>query len=61
MNVNDFFHYAEIILNGLLALHVFALFIVNMTDTKKDDELVAKAYRAIEIVAGIVHSAKVKQ
>ena len=61
MNVNDFFHYAEIILNGLLALHVFALFVVNMTDTKKDDEVVTKVYRAIEVAAGIVRSAKVKQ
>lgn len=61
MNVSAFFHYAEIIINGLLALHVFALFVVNMTDTKKDDEVVAKVYRAIEIIAGIVRSSKVKQ
>lgn len=44
-----------------IAIHGVALLIVNMTPTPKDDEaldnytkVVVKAYRAIEILAGIV-------
>jgi hypothetical protein len=35
-------------------LHSAALVIVNLTKTPKDDDFVAKAYKLIEIVAGIV-------
>lgn len=51
---------AWIIANGpevigvLLAIHGAALAIVNLTPTPKDDEYVAKYYRIIEILAGIV-------
>lgn len=45
----------------LVAAHALALAIVNMTDTPKDNELVAKAYKYIEFLAGIVKPSKVKQ
>jgi hypothetical protein len=38
----------------LVAAHALALAIVNLTPTPKDDEAVAKFYRVIEILAGIV-------
>lgn len=37
----------------VLALHGAALLIVNLTDTPKDDALVARFYRAVELFAGI--------
>jgi hypothetical protein len=42
------------VLGGLLAAHALAIFIVNLTPTPKDDEYVAKAYKVIEWVAGVV-------
>lgn len=44
-----------------LAAHALAIAIVNLTDTPKDNEYVAKAYRYIEFAAGIVRPKKVKQ
>jgi hypothetical protein len=44
---------AEIVA-ALLAVHAAALAIVNLTPTPKDNEVVAKYYRVIEIFAGIV-------
>jgi hypothetical protein len=38
----------------LLAIHALALLIVNLTPTQKDDQAVAKYYRLVEILAGIV-------
>lgn len=38
----------------LFAVHALALAIVNLTPTPKDDAVVAKYYRIIEILAGIV-------
>lgn len=38
----------------LFAIHAAALAVVNLTPTPKDDEYVAKFYRFIEILAGIV-------
>ncbi len=38
----------------LFAAHALALAIVNLTPTPKDDAAVAKFYRVIEILAGIV-------
>lgn len=38
----------------LIAIHAVALLIVNMTKTQKDNEVVAKYYRIVEILAGIV-------
>lgn len=37
----------------ILALHGAAVLIVNLTDTPKDDDLVARFYRGIELFAGI--------
>jgi len=36
------------------ALHILALAIVNLTPTPKDDEIYGKAYKVIEMIAGIV-------
>ena len=38
----------------LFAIHALALTIVNVTPTPKDDAVVVKYYRIIEILAGIV-------
>ena len=37
----------------LLALHGAAVLIVNLTDTPKDDDAVARFYRGVELFAGI--------
>lgn len=37
----------------LISLHALAVVIVNLTDTPADDEFVGKAYKVIEILAGI--------
>lgn len=42
------------IIAALFAVHAAALAIVNLTPTPKDDAVVAKYYRVIEILAGIV-------
>lgn len=46
-------HLPEIVAT-LFAIHAAALAIVNLTPTPKDDAYVAKFYRVIEILAGIV-------
>ena len=38
----------------LLAAHGLAVAIVNLTPTPKDDSIVAKAYKVIEFLAGLV-------
>ena len=38
----------------LAALHVLALAIVNVTPSKRDDELYNKLYKIIELFAGII-------
>lgn len=45
---------AKSLLEILFALHALAVVIVNLTPTQKDNEAVAKYYRIIEILAGIV-------
>ena len=50
----------EVILSVLLAAHGLALAIVNLTPTPKDNDIVAKVYRGIELAAGIV-TPKVKE
>lgn len=45
----------------ILAAHGLALAIVNMTDTPKDNELLAKVYKYVEFLAGIVKPSKAKQ
>lgn len=42
------------IMGVLFAIHAAALAIVNLTPTPKDNEAVAKYYRILEILAGIV-------
>lgn len=42
------------LLAALIAVHAAALAIVNLTPTPKDDAIVAKLYRVIEILAGVV-------
>ena len=42
------------IVAALFAIHAAALAIVNLTPTPKDDAAIAKFYRVIEILAGIV-------
>lgn len=39
---------------AIAAVHLAAVAIANLTPTPKDDEVIAKIYRAIEILAGIV-------
>lgn len=39
---------------ALFAIHAAATVIVNLTPTPADDKVVAKYYRVIEILAGIV-------
>lgn len=45
---------AKSLLEILFAVHALAVVIVNLTPTQKDNEAVAKYYRIIEILAGIV-------
>lgn len=42
------------LLTVLFAIHALALTIVNLTPTPKDDAAVAKFYRVLEILAGII-------
>lgn len=46
--------HAKTLVEILVAIHALALVIVNLTPTKKDDAAVAKYYRVVEILAGIV-------
>ena len=48
------FEHIQTALSLFLAGHGLALVIVNMTKTPKDNEALAKAYKLIEVVAGIV-------
>lgn len=52
--LNAFLDHAQTALQLVIAAHALALVIVNLTPTPKDDEAVAKFYRAIEFLAGIV-------
>jgi hypothetical protein len=45
---------AQHLVEILLAVHALALLIVNLTPTQKDNQAVAKYYRVVEILAGIV-------
>lgn len=42
------------IIAALFAIHAAALAIVNLTPTPDDNKVVAKYYRVIEVLAGIV-------
>lgn len=52
--MNQFFDHVQQLLAVLFAIHALALTIVNLTPTPKDDAAVAKFYRVLEILAGIV-------
>lgn len=43
---------------GILAViagaHALAVAVVNLTPTPKDDEIVGKVYKVVEVVAGVV-------
>jgi hypothetical protein len=45
---------AQQLVEILLAIHGVAILIVNLTPTPKDNEVVAKYYRVIEVLAGII-------
>ncbi len=45
---------AQQLVEILLAVHGVAILVVNLTPTPKDNEVVAKYYRIIEVLAGIV-------
>lgn len=49
-NIQD--HWAEIV-TFAAAVHVIALTIVNLTPSKKDDEVYNRLYKIIEYAAGI--------
>lgn len=46
--------YLDVALQGALAAHALAVFIVNLTETPKDNEYLKKAYTYIEFAAGFV-------
>jgi hypothetical protein len=52
--MENLINHVEQLLAVLFAIHALALTIVNLTDTPKDDEAVAKYYRILEVFAGIV-------
>lgn len=45
---------AQQLVEILLAIHGVAILIVNLTPTPKDNEVVAKYYRVVEVLAGII-------
>lgn len=46
--------HAQQLMTILLAAHALAVVIVNITPTPKDDIFVAKVYKVIEVLAGII-------
>jgi hypothetical protein len=50
----EYFQHFQTFLTLAASLHGAALVICNLTKSPKDDEFVAKAYKLIEILAGIV-------
>jgi hypothetical protein len=46
--------HAQNLLTVLFAIHALALAIVNLTPTPKDNTMVAKYYRVLEILAGVL-------
>lgn len=52
--MTTFIEKAQTFVEILLAIHGVAILIVNLTPTDKDNKAVAKYYRVIEIMAGIV-------
>lgn len=52
--MDNFLGNAKSLVEILIAIHGVALLIVNLTPTQKDNEAVAKYYRVVEILAGII-------
>jgi hypothetical protein len=52
--MEQFIAHIQQLLIVLLATHAVAVAIVNITPTPKDDETVAKIYKVIEVLAGII-------
>ena len=46
------------VITAILAIHAAASAITALTPTPKDDEIVAKLYKVIEVLAGVVGRAK---
>lgn len=46
--------HAQQLITVLLAIHAIAVVIVNLTPTPKDDAAVAKFYKVVEVLAGII-------
>jgi len=51
----------SVVLGGILAAKGLAMYIVNTTDTPRDDKWVGTAYKVVEKVAGILNDDKAKQ
>lgn len=50
MNEPDLLQWAHV----MLGLHGLALIVVNLTPSPRDDEVLKKAYKVLEIFAGLV-------
>lgn len=46
-------HHTELF-EAIATVHLAAVAIANLTPTPKDDEIIGKVYRVVEILAGIV-------
>ena len=46
------------VLAGVIAAHALALFIVNLTPTPKDNQVVTRVYKVVEWLAGVTSKAK---
>lgn len=53
--MEDIMVWAGVVVGGLLALREVAMQIVKRTATPKDDIWVGKAYKVIEMVAGVLN------
>lgn len=51
--MDNYAEYITLTFAVIAALQIPAQLIVNFTETPKDDEALAKAYRVVEIIAGI--------
>jgi hypothetical protein len=52
--MDQFIAHAQQLITILLAVHALAVVIVNITPTPADDVFVAKVYKVIEVLAGII-------
>jgi len=52
--INLAWAYRDVIFDLLLALHGVALVIVNITKTPADNAVLGKAYKSLEVIAGLI-------